>query len=534
LIIVLLTTGAFARSHSLPLVPAEAVASINARELKMHLSFLAAPELGGRYTFSAGNRIAARYLAAQLESFGYHGAAHDGGFLQHIGFSSRALNASGSRMEITAGLAAGQKEPGDYVFGEDFFTFYPFKASLDISAPVVFVGYGISAPAKGYDDYAGLDLKGKIALINYGKPNQLLNKDIGEDERGAAAALAHGAAAALCLPAHDGRPSWAGYKFEGDEDNLKMDGEREDKNGDGDLPQMEISPKLARALLSSININLETLINQATIGEAIKPRETPLTVRLQVALRQSQEEAQNVVAYLEGSDAKLKKEYVMFSAHYDHLKSSGDLIYCGADDDGSGTAAVLTIAHALASGPPPKRSILIVFHTGEELGLYGSRYFTNVDPLVPLSSIVVDLNVDMIGRTRAPNDNSSQDKELTDKDSVYLIGADKHSSELNKLSEQTDQELIGMRLDYTYNDENHPYKLFYRSDHYNYARKGIPVIFYFTGLHADYHRSTDTIEKIDFEKMARIARLIYATGWRVANLDHRIIIDRWKGNSKGL
>jgi Zn-dependent M28 family amino/carboxypeptidase len=234
----------------------------------------------------------------------------------------------------------------------------------------------------------------------------------------------------------------------------------------------------------------------------------------------------NVVGVLEGSDPRLKDEYVVFSAHYDHLKTSsaGD-VYNGADDDGSGTSAVLEIAEALSLARP-KRSVLIIFHTGEELGLFGSAFNTDYEPAVPLAKLVADFNIDMIGRTREPGDTDSRDKELCDKDSVYVIGADKLSTELNRISEDTNKETARMRFDYTYNDENHPQRFYYRSDHYNYAKHGIPIIFYFTGVHRDYHRTTDDVDKIDFEKMERITRLVFATGWRVANLDHRLTVDK--------
>ena len=173
-----------------------------------------------------------------------------------------------------------------------------------------------------------------------------------------------------------------------------------------------------------------------------------------------------------------------------------------------------------------KRSILIVFHTGEELGLLGSEFNTDYEPVVPLKKLVADFNIDMVGRSKPEGDADARDKDLTDKDSIYIIGADKLSTELSKLSEQTNSETARMRFDLTYNDENHPQHFYSRSDHYNYAKHGIPVIFYFTGVHRDYHRTTDDVDKIDFEKMERIDRMIFATGWRVANLDHRLVVDK--------
>jgi len=266
------------------------------------------------------------------------------------------------------------------------------------------------------------------------------------------------------------------------------------------------------------------------MASANRPRPAALTASAEVKLRVAVKDAppaQNVVAILDGADPNLKDQFVVLSAHYDHLKT-GDKgeVYHGADDDGSGTVSVLEIAQAFSVGPRPRRSILIVFHTGEELGLFGSEFNTDYEPVVPLDKLVTNLNIDMVGRSRPPGDDDPRDAHLTDKDSIYIIGADKLSSELNKLNEETNLATSRMKFDYMYNDEKHPERFYYRSDHYNYAKHGIPIIFYFTGVHRDYHKPTDVVEKIDFEKMERIGRMIFATGWRVANLDHRLVVDK--------
>jgi Zn-dependent M28 family amino/carboxypeptidase len=263
-------------------------------------------------------------------------------------------------------------------------------------------------------------------------------------------------------------------------------------------------------------------------GKPLQPGPLPISVDINVSVSvKSAPLTQNVAGILTGSDPKLKDEYVVFSAHYDHLQSepNGE-VYNGADDDGSGTAAVLEIAQALALGPRPKRSTLIIFHTGEEMGLFGSEFNADYEPLVPLRKLVVNFNIDMVGRSRSADNNDPRDRMLTDKDSIYIIGADKLSTELHKINEQTNAETARLRLDYTYNPESHPERFYYRSDHFNYAKHGIPVIFFFTGVHRDYHRTTDDLEKLDFVKMERIVKMILATGWRVANLDHRLIVDK--------
>jgi Zn-dependent M28 family amino/carboxypeptidase len=272
-------------------------------------------------------------------------------------------------------------------------------------------------------------------------------------------------------------------------------------------------------------MQFDELIEKSSKGEELAPKALTATAKFTVAVDATKATAQNVVGVLNGSDPKLKSQYVTFSAHYDHLETRDGHIYPGADDDGSGTAAVLTIAHALAT-TQPKRSLMIIFHAGEELGLLGSRYNTDYKPAVPLNDIVADLNIDMIGRSRLAGDTDEKDKNLTDANTVYLVGADRISKELNQISEQTNRDFEKLNLNYLYNDPKNPERIYYRSDHWNYAKHGIPIIFYFDGTHVDYHQPTDTIDKIDFEKMTKITRLVLETGWRLANLDHRVEVDK--------
>jgi Zn-dependent M28 family amino/carboxypeptidase len=503
---------------NLPLPSRDEVNSITARDLKKHLSFLASDELGGRYTLSQGNRIAARYLASQLEAYGYRGGARDGSFFQKVPLSYRSVDAPASHVTFTTSGRA-----TEFKYGDGFLSAPPINA--DFSGDLVFVGYGISSPKNKRDDYAGLDVKGKIVvLIAEDMPDALKGVTISDDEKGERAAEAHGAVGAIgVLPA----PMLA--EWEQMKDYLS----RADQLG---LPPRATAdgkpfPIIAagRMLISAIAkaMGKESAYLQPA-GKPAQPMLIPAKASVRVAASvKDAPPAQNVIGIFEGADPKLKDEHVVFSAHYDHLKTldNGE-VYNGADDDGSGTVAVLEIAQAFTVGPRPPRSILIIFHTGEELGLFGSEYNTDYEPAIPLAKLVADFNIDMIGRSKPEGDTDPRDRELSDKDTVYVIGADKLSSELHKLNEATDNETAHLKFDYRYNDENHPERLYYRSDHYNYAKHGIPVIFYFTGLHRDYHRTTDDVDKIDFEKMERIARMIFATGWRVANLDHRLVVDK--------
>nr|WP_245962964.1 M28 family metallopeptidase [Ulvibacter antarcticus] len=231
-------------------------------------------------------------------------------------------------------------------------------------------------------------------------------------------------------------------------------------------------------------------------------------------------DSENVVAFIEGSEKP--DEIVIISAHLDHVgtDSSGN-VFNGADDDGSGTVAILEIAQAfqqaVKDGNGPKRSILFLHVTGEEIGLYGSKYYTE-NPIFPLENTVCDLNIDMIGRI--------DPKKADNPNYVYLIGSDKLSQELHDLSERVNKKYSNLELDYTFNDENDPNRFYYRSDHYNFAKNNVPIIFYFNGVHEDYHKMTDTPDKIEYDLMEKRTRLIFQTAWEVANQEKRIIADK--------
>ena len=229
---------------------------------------------------------------------------------------------------------------------------------------------------------------------------------------------------------------------------------------------------------------------------------------------------ENVVAIVEGSSKP--EEYIVISSHLDHEGIKNGKIYNGADDDGSGTVALLEIAEAFqaaaAEGNGPARSIIFLHVSGEEKGLLGSRYYTD-NPLYPLASTVANLNIDMVGRT-------DPKRESENRNYVYLIGTDRLSTELHEISEAANAASVKMELDYTYNAADDPNRFYFRSDHYNFAKNNIPVIFYFNGTHADYHKPTDTVEKIEYDLLAQRAQLVFYTAWELANRENRIVVDK--------
>ena len=230
-------------------------------------------------------------------------------------------------------------------------------------------------------------------------------------------------------------------------------------------------------------------------------------------------DSENVVAYIKGSEKP--DEIVVISAHLDHVGMRDGKIYNGADDDGSGTVALLEIAEAfqkaVKDGKGPKRSVLFLHVTGEEKGLLGSSYYVQ-NPIFPIANTVANLNIDMVGRI--------DPKRKGERNYIYLIGADKLSTELHELSEAMNTKYTNIELDYTYNDEKDPNRFYYRSDHYNFAKYNVPIIFYFNGTHADYHQHTDTPDKINYDLLQNRTRLVFHTAWEIANRDKRLVVDK--------
>jgi len=482
----------------------------------MHLDFLASNELGGRYTLAPNFAISARYLAAHLKAYGFHGAGTNGDFLQFFDVASSKPDIAKSSLTCTInGHASSYKY-------DDFFTFGEGE-NADVQGQVIFAGYGISSPSQKHDDYAGLDVKGKIVLIVRGAPEGVDDSKVADQERGEEAARAHGAIAVLAIPRQGYVNFLKGKNFRehaGEWESVVLA-----KTTEAGIPVLTLGPDLAEKILAPMAVNLKALYESEKSHRPLMPKALDASAHIVLSMQKTKTATQNVAGILDGTDPDLKKEYVVFSAHYDHLKTnSKGQIFPGADDDGSGTSAVLAIAHAMSLNRP-KRSVLVMFHAGEELGLLGSEYNTDVAPAVPLDKMVVDLNIDMIGRSKPKGDNEKADEHLTDSNSVYLVGSDRISQELHKLSEATNADFQKLNLSYYYNDPNNAERIYYRSDHWNYAKHGIPIIFYFDGVHVDYHKPTDTVDKIDFNKLASITRLVFETGWRIADLDHRLTKD---------
>jgi hypothetical protein len=555
---------------------------IKAEDLRHWLTDFSSDGMEGRATFSEGLGLAAAYIAEQLRSWGVRPGGDGGSYLQSVrvlgvrsdNHSTITVEAHGETRTFKAGEAitlppnVGAKRTftSDQIrlqgYGLDVPGANYSDYTGDAVAGKIVVFLGNTGPKGLAGQYRRLlfgrarfatEQKGALASIGPnirfgGGPGSAPPPGRGDQPSAApapgapspAGAPAPGAPAAAAAPAAIPQQGGGGFGFGGPQIE-KADFttvERLDKPVAANITAQD---EFFDFLFQGQQASYAELKTKATSQDPLPKfdlKGVKITVNLDADYKVVRTQlTRNVVGIVEGRDRQLKNTYVAFGAHYDHVGySEGEIVqtnfgprraeargrvkdgaiedrfWNGADDDGSGSIALLGIAKAAALGPRPKRSLLFVWHTGEERGLYGSRYFADY-PSVPIDSIVAQINMDMIGRNR--------DDRKEEGDSVYIIGSDRISTELHNITVDTNASMPQrLKLDFELNDPADPEQFYFRSDHYSYAAKGIPIIFLTTGLHPDYHANTDSVEKIDFPKMTRISRLAYLVGMRVGNLDH--------------
>lgn len=544
----------------LPLAGSAQRARFSVPDLQRWLTHLASDELQGRQIFNEGLGLAGAYIAEQLGAAGVTPAGDESTYFQTVAITG-ARTQSRSNITVTAN---GRTR----TFADGAGVTFPRNQGRPqtIVAPVEFVGYGLAYAPLNHDDYAGRDVKEKIALfIGRGgagitaEHNRLVNA------RGRNAIEVHQAVASIgpVAPA-PGRGRGAGPRGNAPAAPVPAGPEtgrggappaapgnaaqRVDFQTAQSLdrlvpPQIIATDEFFEFLFSGSGVTyteLKALADKRQPLPSVALNDVRVTITVDAEYAAVQRRlSRNVVGLVRGRDARLRDSYIILGAHYDHVgyqqfapaaggrgganliaacagqtrrtPRAGDIINNGADDNGSGTVALLAIAKAFAAGPKPRRSVLFVWHTGEEEGLYGSRYMAD-HPVVPLDRVVAMLNLDMVGRNRCDDP--------AEADTVYLVGSERISTELHNVNEEANASLpMPLQLDYEYNDPSDLESIYTRSDHYSYAMKGVPVIFFTTGLHRDYHFVTDEVDRIEFGKMARIAELVYTTAMRVANLE---------------
>lgn len=470
-------------------------AQVSSDNLKENLSIIASDALEGRATGSRGQKMAAAFIAAHFEDLGLTPPVN-GSYYQPVELYSTAIG----EVYLKAGQTTFDNYSGIVYYGSN-------DSNGEVSLPVVFVGNGTEA------DFNQVDVKDKAVLVFTKETRITGNKAI---------ALAREKGAKLVLVNNTENVS----DFEVLVGQIK--GFMSRRGLSLEKPKEGANAGLFIVSSSSAEKIMGTTIDKLRKAAAEDPKKKalkkikPATIQYKTTMDVKITKSHNVLGYLEGTDKK--DEVLVITAHYDHIgkrsSGEGDLINNGADDDGSGTVAVMELAKVFAQarkdGKGPRRSILFMTVTGEENGLLGSAYYSD-NPIYPLANTVVNLNVDMIGRRDGEHKDSAP--------YVYVIGSDKLSAELHTLSEATNKAYTNLIFDYTYNDENHPTNLYKRSDHWNFAKKNIPIIFYFDGIHEDYHKVTDEVEKIEFDLLTQRTQCVFYTAWEIANREQRITAD---------
>ncbi|MFP4846149.1 M28 family peptidase [Winogradskyella sp. PE311] len=486
--------------------PADYASTITSAELKEMLFKYASDEFEGRETGEKGQKMAVEYLKTQYKNLDIPTPLGNDDYFQEVPLEKQSVS-----------VAQVSVNGNSFKSYEDQIVLRA-SSSMELSADeIIFVGYGIDAD--NYSDYKNIDVKGKIVLAKTGEPKDengnYMTSGKAEDTKWTngrqslsskrEAAKENGAKGLIYLDSNM-FTNYASYfqrvATSGRSGRLAL------KSNDSDFMMLMVTESLGKALHNNIMEDKEPKAISTKLNLVIKNNSESVT-------------SENVVAFIKGSEKP--DEILVISAHLDHEGIKDGQVYNGADDDGSGTIAILEIAEAFKmaekNGHGPKRSILFLHVTGEEKGLLGSRYYTDIDPIFPLANTVADLNIDMIGRT-------DPKRKEGDRNYIYLIGSDKLSSDLHNLSEEVNKKYTNIELDYTFNDENDRNRYYYRSDHYNFAKNNVPVIFYFNGTHADYHKPTDTPDKIEYDLLENRTRLVFYTAWEVANRAERVVVDK--------
>ena len=507
--------------------------AISVAGLERRLRFIASDALEGRESLSPGFRAAAEYLASELKGLGLTPRGDDGSFLQRVTVRRTSVDPAGTSVEVS-----GQT----FAFGEDLLA----NGGGSATGRVVYVGHGYRIPSKDIDPFVGVDVKDALLLVLAGPPQGVTLRDLRSMKKGTDwwgpedNARALGAQGVIRVAGFDDLSDWQRTR----ERQVSRGGVVVDRltPPEAPMPVVTAGARLLAALLRGERENGARLHERAVAkdaGPSFALAETK-RVTLKVGATVTHEHTFNVIASVEGADPVLRSEFVALGAHLDHIglratragsssapadkSAAQDVINNGADDDGSGVVALVEMAAAASRGPRPKRSLLFVWHTGEESGGWGAQYVTAFPP-VPIDHVVAQLNLDMVGRSRKAGDQTPGNYALTGPDEVYVVGASRLSRALGDTVASVNRGFLSLTLNPKYDDPADPERIYERSDHYQYAQKRIPVAFFFSGLHEDYHRPSDEVDRIDFVKLQKIARTVLAVAWALGNAPDRPALD---------
>lgn len=500
---------------------------ISASDLNIHLKIIASDDLKGRNTGSQGQQMAAEYISNHFRNLGLSKIVESPigkSYYQKVDLEKATLN--------NVDLSFGEF---DAAFMQDFYCYSLYRDS-GINLETEFVGYGIESET--INEYSDKDLEGKAAIILWGEPvDKNNNYLISGDENPSAwsgnysrlkksrVAKKRGATEVIFLLPDSLIEKYIIEKRDYVFSQKLLLPDNRNLNEGSTYGAIFMRESLFENLTNNASSKLKEY-KKEILNNNILPIESKTEVKIKTSYKMEDVLASNVLGFLKGSDSA--SGTVVITAHYDHVGFDDEGIYNGADDDGSGTVSVLEIAESFAkardAGVLPKKNILFMTVTGEEKGLLGSKYFTDFDPVIPLKDIVCNVNIDMVGRV----DDDHKDNE----NYVYSIGSGRLSSQLKELHENVNKKTEKLELDFEFDKLDDPNNFYKRSDHYNFAKNDIPVVFYFNGTHDDYHQTTDTVDKIRFDIMEKRARLIYYTTWEIANIDGRFELDQKEKESE--
>jgi len=465
---------------------------INAKITKKHLSILASDKYEGRETGKRGAEMAADYISREFKKLKLL-APVNGSYLQQV-----------SLIETSMFVNSFEVNKNVLNAGKDFQFNGSGEARIIKANELLFISRETELELKQYK------LSGKVVLIIHNGQTDEIAKRL---------SFLKSKQPALIIVINSDKNNSSLWHNSGSSLRVKNGSRESFPIKVYSAPVIQINPEIANLILknSGFNYKKPTSIN------------TPILIKSELKLSygpvQKEILSSNVLGYLEGTD--LKDELLVYSAHYDHiglnLDGVTDKVFNGADDDGSGTSGVLAIARAFAKakkeGNGPRRSILFMMFTGEEKNLLGSEYYS-LNPVFTMANTITNLNIDMIGRTDFIYRNTPDSTNY-----IYLVGTDKLSTDLHRISDKANEVHTKLKLDYRHNAKDDPTQIYYWSDHYNFAKNGVPVIFYYNGKHEDYHKVSDEVNKINFNLLSKRAQLAYYTGWDLVNRDQRPVMD---------
>lgn len=501
--LVLVPALSFAQQDTLQLRYASMVGQA---DLRAYLDTLASDEFEGRETGMPGQKKAARFIREHFQRFGIPPVPNADGKGLVNGYEQPyplEVMTPGGLSLVVKGQPIG--------FMQDYF-YFSEKLQGDLTSDTItYLGFG--------DADAQWDKSGKVALVLEDDPARAVRAAasssgfIQELTSKAAIAEAHGVRL-LLVASGSARAMMRTYANYITSPRMKLGGRGQTPPTRSGIQTVVIDKHTAEMILSTGKLTWKKAVRRAD-----RPRPLPCPILAHDVPSWQNTQGENVLGFVEGSDKK--DELVIVTAHYDHLGRSGDEVFNGADDDGSGTVSVLALARAFAQakrdGHGPRRSMLFMTVSGEEKGLLGSEWYSD-HPVFPLANTVADLNIDMVGRVDSAH--------RMNEHYVYVIGSDRLSTALHRINEDANATYTKLDLDYTFNADSDPNRFYSRSDHYNFAKHGIPIIFYFNGVHADYHKPTDEVSRIRFDLLEQRARLVFHTAWTLANQEERIVVDR--------